>query len=648
VNTEHIQEELSYEDAMKVLGYDPGAIVSPHLPAFAKVAEKLGQLVRTTRDEKLQTSFREELYRLNDALRVVEAERYREPPLRAKGMGLRLVLSLLLAGCVVAAGWYGNRQLIEGRQSREKQSLEALAGNARIAVESRDWARAESIYSKLAGLEFDQERAQEGLRRISEGKEEARRQKIGYLLGSTRAAIEERNWGEANARLGELLDMEASHPEAGDLLKLIKEGRMDDRIAVLLEKSLEALQEEQWITLADHAAKLESIAPGHERLAGFKAATVEGMRIMEERRIRARKLYEKALALDQGEFSEAALETLREAVRLDDRKEYEDLYNKMSAYTRLLMVPRDYSTINEALASARPNDKIRIAAGTFTESLVLNVKVDLEGEGHDKSIIQCDAGTASVLLATKEASGSRVAAVTLRQTGIVYTEERYPVALADGSELSLEDCHVDKGSGHGVAVINGGTGRLRNVQVSECGWDGLAVNGEGSAAEAGDCRFEFNIHHGVDAWGGGRVVITKSRATRNGLAGVVLMSKGVQSELSQCTIDGNREVGVSISNGARALLRANRAQGNLLGGILVEGDGTTVGMEGNVAEKNNKFGIVVDRRSTAQPFRDNIARENTGEQLNRQAVMPEEVVPPPSLLDVSAKKSVEAGPSSPE
>ncbi len=647
MNTAHLQEELSYEDAMKVLGYEPGAIVSPHLPAFGKVAEKLGELVRATRDEKLQTSFREELYRLNDALRVVEAERYREPPLRAKGMGLRLVLSLLLAGCVVAAGWYGNQQLIEGRQSRDNQNLEALAGNARLAVESRDWARAESIYSKLMELEFDPERAREGLRRISEGKEEARRQKLGFLLGSTRAAIEERNWDEANARLKELLGMEASHPEAAALLKLIRDGRMDDQIVVLLEKSQEALQDEQWTTLVDHTARLESIAPGHEQLAGFKAATVEGMRIMEERRIRARKLYEKALALDKGEFSESALETLREAIRLDDRKEYENLYNKMSAYTRLLMVPRDYSTINEALAFARPNDKIRIAAGTFTESLILNVKVDLEGAGHDKSIIQCDA-SASVLLATREASGSRVAAVTLRQTGIVHTGERYSVALADGSELSLEDCHIDKGSGHGVAVINGGTGRLRNVQVSECGWDGLAVNGEGSTAEAGDCRFELNIHHGIDAWGGGRVVITKSRITRNGLSGVVLMSKGMQSELVQCTIDGNREVGISISSGARAVLRANRAQGNLLGGILVVGDGTTAAMEGNVAEKNNKFGIEVDRRSTVRPFRDNIARENTGEQLRLQAIMPEEVVPPPSLLDVSAKKAVEAGPSSPE
>jgi hypothetical protein len=68
-------------------------------------------------------------------------------------------------------------------------------------------------------------------------------------------------------------------------------------------------------------------------------------------------------------------------------------------------------------------------------------------------------------------------------------------------------------------------------------------------------------------------------------------------------------------------------------------------MEGNRAEKNYKFGIMVDRRSTVHPFLDNITRGNTGEQLKLKAVMPEEVVPPPSLLDISAENPVEAGPT---
>lgn len=642
------QDQLSYEDAMRVLGYEPGAIVSPHLPLFRKVASKLEALVSTTKDEYLRENFRDELNRLNEALRVVGAERDREPPLRGSGMRLRLALALLAVAIVVSAAWYGNRRIEEGGYLRDREGIANLEAMARLAEESRDWSGAEAVYAELDDLIPDSEKVRAGFARVADGRAEARRQKLGFLVGSIRAAVEGRSWEEAEQLLGDLRKMEVGHPEIGSFIKVIQAGRVSDRIAGLLEQAEEALKEEQWVALADHTAKLETVSPDHQHLARFKAATAEGMRVLEERRVRARELYEKALALDDGEFSEPALETLREAIRLDNRKDYQDLYNKMSAYTRLLKVPGDYSTITEALAAARSNDKIRLGEGVFAEALSLNVKVDIEGAGTGKSIIQCEAEKASVLLSSKEAAGSRVAALTLRQTGISLAAERYPVALADGAELVLEDCLIEGGAGHGVAVINGGSASLRNVRVLKCGWDGLAVNGDGSVADAVDCRFDSNFHHGIDAWGGGRVTVKSSRATKNGLAGVVIMSRGVRSELVQCTIDRNREVGVSISNGAIAVLRSNRVEENLLGGVMIEGEGTTAGMEGNVTERNSKFGIMADRRSTIEPFRENETKENIGEQLMLKAVMPEEVVQPPPMLDVSGGKFLERGPEIPK
>ncbi len=642
------QEQLSYEDAMRVLGYEADAIVSPHLPLFKKVAGKLEALVNSTKDDHLRKNFSDELHRLKEALRVVESERDREPSLRGEGMGLRLGLALLIAGILVAAAWYGNRTIEEGGYLRDREGIARLEAMARLAEESRDWSGAEEVYAELNKLIPDSARVREGLARVADGREEARRQKLGFLVGSIRASMEGRNWEEAERLLGNLREMEVDHPEIGSFIKVIQTGRVSDRIAGLLEQAEEALKEEQWVSLGDHTAKLEAIAPDHKQLARFKTATEEGMKVLEGRRVRARELYEKALALDNGEFSDPALETLREAIRLDNRTDYQNLYNKMSAYTRLLKVPGDYSTITEALAAARTNDKIRLGEGVFNESLSMNVKVDLEGAGRGKTIIQCEAQKASVLLSAKEASGSRVAALTLRQTGIYLAAERYPVALADGGELVLEDCLIEGGAGHGVAVINGGSARLRSVEVLKCGWDGLAVNGEGSVAHAENCRFDSNFHHGIDAWGGGRVTVRSSRATRNGLAGAVIMSRGVRSELVQCTVDRNREVGISISNGTVAVLRSNRVEENLLGGVMVEGEGTAAGMEGNVAERNRKFGIMVDRRSAVEPFRDNETKDNVGEQLMLKAVMPEEVVPPPPVLDVSGGKSVEPGPEIPK
>ncbi len=633
---------------MRVLGYEPGAIVSPHLPLFRKVASKLEDLVSTTKDEHLRENFRDELNRLNEALRVVGAERDRERPLRGSGMRLRLALALLAVAVLVSAAWYGNKRIEEGGYLRDREGIANLEAMARLAEESRDWSGAEAVYAELNDLIPDSEKVRAGLARVADGRAEARKQKLGFLVGSIRAAVEGRSWEEAEQLLGDLRKMEVGHPEIGSFIKVIQAGRVSDRIAGLLEQAEEALKEEQWVVLADHTAKLETISPDHQHLARFKAATAEGMRVLEERRVRARELYDKALALDDGKFSEPALETLREAIRLDNRKDYQDLYNKISAYTRLLKVPGDYSTITEALAAARSNDKIRLGEGVFTEALSLNVKVDIEGAGSGKSIIQCEAEKASVLLSTKEAGGSRVAALTLRQTGISLAAERYPVALADGAKLVLEDCLIEGGAGHGVAVINGGSASLRDVRVLKCGWDGLAVNGDGSVADAVDCRFDSNFHHGIDAWGGGRVTVKSSRATKNGLAGVVIMSRGVRSELVQCTIDRNREVGVSISNGTIAVLRSNRVEENLLGGVMIEGEGTTAGMEGNVTERNSKFGIMADRRSTIEPFRENETKENIGEQLMLRAVMPEEVVQPPPMLDVSGGKFLERGPEIPK
>ena len=642
MSTVRLQEELSYGDAMKVLGYEPGAIVSPHLPAFRQVEGKLCALIKTTKDEQLKTNFREELGRLSEAMLVVEVGRDREPPIASKGMGTRFVLSLFLGACIVASAWWANKMLMEDRAVKEVRNLEGLAVDGRIAVESRKWGEAEKIYQMIEEEEPGSVRARDGFRSILAGKETARRQKFGFLLGSVRAAIEQSDWAEAEEKGREVLEMDAENEEVLVLIKKIEEGRVYDEIALKLGSAEEALRDEEWLNLAKRTEELEALAPGHSQLVRLREASKQGVRILEENRSRAWTLYEQALALDAGEFSEEALEFLREAIRFDDRKDYQVLYEKMSSYTRRIKVPGDYSRISEALESARPSDKILIGPGTYKEALTLKLKVELEGAGIGKTIIECDAKVASVLLVTKEAKGSRVAGMTLQQSGVDLTDERYPVVAIDGGEFILEDCLVEHGSGHGIAVIHAGVGRLRNVRVTKCGWDGLAVYGDNSRASVSDSRFEANFHHGVDVWSGGSVDLRKSRATLNGLAGVVIMSPGVKSVVTQCTADRNREVGIMVSNGSQAVLRSNRAEANLLGGFFVVGEGTVAALEHNVAERNLKAGIVVDQRSKATPFSNNTSRNNAGEQLNLHAVLPQEVIVPPALLNIPRNEPVGA------
>jgi len=632
VSTVRLQEELSYEDAVRTLGFEPGAAVSAHLPAFRQVEARLCELIDATPDEDRKARFREELARLNEALRVVEESRDREGPGRRRGGTARFLLSLAVVGGVVWAAHWANQRVLEEKVLHVERQIESLAVDGRIAMEMRRWAEAEKVYRRMLDLDPGSRRGREGLRSILEGREVERRQQIGFLVGTVQAAIEQRDWEAAESTVKELRDLEPDHPQVKEFLVRIEDGRRRDQITVLFENAEEALREERWDELVRRTAELESLAPDHGDLPRLKGLAAQGMRLMEERREKARQLYLVALRADHGAYSQEAMDALREAIRLAPQPEYQALYERLSSYVRTLEVPGEFATIGEALAAARPKDKVRVAEGVYKESLRFPVNVDIEGSGEEETIIECDAREASVLVVDAESSGSRVARFTLRQTGIDLTDERYPVVAVDGGELRLEDCVVEEGSGHGIAVVNGGVGELRSVRVRECGWDGLSVYGSGSRAVVTECRFDDNLHHGMDAWDGGSLRAVKSRCSGNGLTGAVLMSPGVESALTQCTLDRNREVGVLVSGGGSAELVSNRSCENLLGGFLIEGEGTEAALFGNIAENNQKAGIVVDRQSTLRRFEKNVSEGNSGEQVQLEADLPDPLItPPPSL-----------------
>ena len=66
----------------------------------------------------------------------------------------------------------------------------------------------------------------------------------------------------------------------------------------------------------------------------------------------------------------------------------------------------------------------------------------------------------------------------MRHLGIALSEERFPVVAIDGGSLTIDNCHIENGSGHGVAVVNGGKAIMRDARIERCCWDGLAVYGE--------------------------------------------------------------------------------------------------------------------------------------------------------------------------
>jgi len=100
-------------------------------------------------------------------------------------------------------------------------------------------------------------------------------------------------------------------------------------------------------------------------------------------------------------------------------------------WTRIIRVPEDYSTIEEAIEAAAPGDTITIAPGIYNESLVINKTLRILGiKGSDPEFAGGGSGIAVTLL--PGASGSTVA-------GIVITDWDQGVFIKNCSDCKIYD-----------------------------------------------------------------------------------------------------------------------------------------------------------------------------------------------------------------
>src|SRR4051812_47267076 len=66
-----------------------------------------------------------------------------------------------------------------------------------------------------------------------------------------------------------------------------------------------------------------------------------------------------------------------------------------AATHRVLVVPRDFATIQAAVDAAAPGDTVNVGSGTFTEQVVINKDLDVHGAGAGATVIKAPAALAA-------------------------------------------------------------------------------------------------------------------------------------------------------------------------------------------------------------------------------------------------------------
>ena len=324
-----------------------------------------------------------------------------------------------------------------------------------------------------------------------------------------------------------------------------------------------------------------------------------------------------ALPRDQGEFDQQALDWLREAASLSpDNKEIAAQLEKMASYTRTIRVPEDFPTPEQALAVARDRDRIVLGEQTWKGPLIVNVAVELQGAGADKTIIECPADEGSAISIGPDARGARISAITFRHDSFVALgADRFSAALVRGGEATFVDCHFKDASGHGLAIIENGQVVANRCRFSDNGWNGAAAIGKGSLLEMRECAALGNFEHGIESWDGAAVILINNRCEGNSRNGI-----HADNGLSSATIEGNqlianREFGLVLDSAANGRISNNTARSNLLGGIVIRTNAANLPVAGNQITQNEGPGLVLENGLSATAYAENSVTRNKSSQI---------------------------------
>ncbi|MBK1832703.1 right-handed parallel beta-helix repeat-containing protein [Roseibacillus ishigakijimensis] len=596
--------ELSREEALTILGLTAKDDLTRSRAALEEVRAHLRRLrdEATTPDKRIQ--YEVELVRFEEALHVLYAPRKK----RIWPVVVGLLLLLLLGG----GGYSAYRMVVE--QERLQAQVEALLGQAASAVADRNWEEAEGLFARVEGLDSENPAVPQGRRQIEEGREEERRMEINFAFGKVKEKIEIQAWGEAEEALAAARDLAPEDERGPQLESDLRAERRREEIRQLVEGIEQAHREENWQKVIHDSEELAVLAPEHERLADLQEKAREAELILRNLKNVAQALYGRARSLDDGEYSAEALELLREAQRLAPSEAAGELYEKMSGYVQTIEVPEEAETLADALAQVRPGDKVLLGEGVFQESVLVPAGIILEGQGEGKTVLEVPADAGSVLVIAGEGPAVRLSHLTLRHSGFTDASERYPVVLLQEAQAELENCVIEYGAGHGLAVTGGGRATLLACEVKACGWDGIAVTGKGSQVTLEEVRALANLQHGLDVWDGAHARVARSRFQDNGLTGIFLTATGESSQVESSTVERNREVGVMLSKGAVAVISGNLIADNTLGGVVARDGGSRLQVTGNTIEKNGEAGLVVGKEVLLEKEEGNVATNNQGRQ----------------------------------
>ncbi|MEI6177197.1 MAG: right-handed parallel beta-helix repeat-containing protein [Verrucomicrobiota bacterium] len=540
-------------------------------------------------------------------------------PRRKRSLAWLLWLLVFLAGAAGGGFLYYKNE--EEQKIRINERIAALEHQGSLLMENRRWQEATDSFNELESLAPGSEIAKQGLSSIEAGMNEENTQFIGYWSGQAIAELEAGRLDEAQSAIRKVIEKFPMHRESSDILRKISAARVGQAREAAIAAARKQLNNHQWQDAITSAQKILATSPDEPDAKIILADSTAALEKFNTDQTKAKELLEKAIARDQGQFDQQALNWLREAASLaPDDKDISARLEKMASYTRTLRVPDDFATPAEALAAARDNDRIVLTEKTWKGPLVINASIELQGAGSAKTIIECPADKGCALTITPNAKNVRVSGITFRHEAFAAVgTDRFSAALVSGGHATFVDCQFNDASGHGLAVIEHGQAIARRCRFADNGWNGAAAIGKGCVLEIRESESLNNFEHGIESWDGAAVTLVNNRCEGNSRNGIHTDNGDASAIIEDNQLIANREFGLVLDSAGAGKITGNTARGNLLGGIVICAAAIGLPVTGNQSTLNQGPGLVLEKGLPASSYTNNTLTKNADKEILQDA-----------------------------
>jgi len=257
----------------------------------------------------------------------------------------------------------------------------------------------------------------------------------------------------------------------------------------------------------------------------------------------------------------------------------------------VLHVPRDYATIQGAVDAAQSGDTVLVAAGTYSENVVMSTSgVRLAGSG---DVVLDGTGRTGIGIHVVGAAGAPVDDVEIAHFEVRHFERGITLQWTTNAQVSHNFIHdnLDKsappvaGDGFGIELTSAVASDISHNTITGNGFGGIRVGGiPGSTDNA--------IHHNRVNENG----TASSMVTRNG-QGILLTGPSNNNQIEHNEILANNGRGVVMTRPLTEqpitgiLVAHNRLHGNQRAGVAVMGSASGNTVVFNDARDNNLSGL---------------------------------------------------------